>query len=441
MRETTGAPDDARTDLVTEARAVLDENWLGRWTRPSPRLYPHQWSWDAGFVAMGYAWVDERRAEEEVRSLFRGQWADGLVPHIVFAEEGDYFPGPDFWRAERAAGAPVRPRTSGIVQPPVHATAVLRLARRRRHGGRARAFLDEVFPRLAAWHAYLHRERVRHEDGLAEIWHPWESGMDNSPLWDGPLGRLPTGRTPAYERADLRHADPSERPTQAEYDRYVDLVALFRDLGYDPARIREATPFAVQDVLFNSILVQADLDLAAIAREIGADPGPFEAWARTTARGIERKLWNEGLGIYLDHDVRADHPIPVRTAAAYAPLFPGVPSSARARAMAEDLVLRMAVEVDGGWAVPSFGLDEPGFLPTNYWRGPIWFNVNWLLYQGLRRYGFDTHAADLRRGLVGLVRRSGFHEHYDPTDGAGHGARRFAWTAALLLDLLLDGEP
>ena len=41
---------------------------------------------------------DEARAWQELDSLFRGQWENGLVPHIVFHQPADsYFPGPEQW--------------------------------------------------------------------------------------------------------------------------------------------------------------------------------------------------------------------------------------------------------------------------------------------------------------------------------------------------------
>src|SRR3712207_6991915 len=49
---------------------------------------------------------------------------------------------------------------------------------------------EEAFPRLAAWHEYLYRERDPEEEGLVYIRHPWESGMDNSPMWDEIMLRL-----------------------------------------------------------------------------------------------------------------------------------------------------------------------------------------------------------------------------------------------------------
>jgi hypothetical protein len=78
------APDLAA--LARRARIVLDQNRRGDWTCPSAMLYPHQWLWDSSFVAIGLARYDAARAAGELRALFRGQWANGMLPHMVFAE-------------------------------------------------------------------------------------------------------------------------------------------------------------------------------------------------------------------------------------------------------------------------------------------------------------------------------------------------------------------
>ena len=70
--------------LVHQAKAVLDFNWTGEYTMPGPRLYPHQWSWDSAFVAIGYSHFDQDRAMGELRHLFEAQWKNGLLPQIVF---------------------------------------------------------------------------------------------------------------------------------------------------------------------------------------------------------------------------------------------------------------------------------------------------------------------------------------------------------------------
>ena len=71
-------------DIVARAAAVLRENDMGGWTRASPTLYPHQWSWDSAFIAIGLAHLDTGRAAGEIRSLLRapvGQRQD--PPHSL----------------------------------------------------------------------------------------------------------------------------------------------------------------------------------------------------------------------------------------------------------------------------------------------------------------------------------------------------------------------
>jgi Trehalase len=427
-------------ELFGRARAVLEANWLGHATSPSPRLYPHQWSWDAACIAMGYATWNQTRAEQELRSLFSGQWRNGLLPHIVFTDGARYFPGPEFWETDRSPDAPERPRTSGIVQPPIHATAVWQVYLRGADRRRATVFVEELFPALRAWHEYLYRERCRNGDGLVEIWHPWESGMDNSPLWDEALDRLSldAARIPAYDRVDVRIAEASERPSDAEYDRYVYLVGLFRELAYEPARIRETVPFALQPVLFNSLLVRSNQALAEIARTLGSDAEPFEAWAQSTAAGLE-SLWDEEQALYVDYDVIADRRVSVGTAAGLAPLYAGVPDRSRADLMVERLAGSRVPIGASGWAVTSLSPADPGFQPTRYWRGPVWPILNWVLQRGLERYGYSDGAEQVRQAIIELGRSEGFWEHYNPLTGRGHGGEQFAWTAALVLDLLQDG--
>jgi hypothetical protein len=45
--------------------------------------------------------------------------------------------------------------------------------------------------------------------------HPWESGMDNSPMWDEALMTVPVDAIPPYVRKDLGHVDSAMRPKQA----------------------------------------------------------------------------------------------------------------------------------------------------------------------------------------------------------------------------------
>ena len=108
--------------LQDAAAAVLTANWTGASTVPSRRQYPHQWGWDAAYIAIGWSWVDPARAAAELESLLRGQWADGRVPHIVFhpgVPEDAYFPGPAFWDSGVDGFSIHVPRTRVIDRPTV----------------------------------------------------------------------------------------------------------------------------------------------------------------------------------------------------------------------------------------------------------------------------------------------------------------------------------
>ena len=116
-------------NYVEKAKRILDQNWTGSYTKPAPSLYPHQWNWDSGFIAIGRAKYDIPKAIKEIETLFEAQWTNGMLPHIVFNPKalGHYFPEPEFWQTKRSPNAPKNKLSSGITNPPVHAIAVERI--------------------------------------------------------------------------------------------------------------------------------------------------------------------------------------------------------------------------------------------------------------------------------------------------------------------------
>ena len=428
-------------DLPGGAHAVLRGNWLGHSTKPAPNLYPHQWSWDSAFIAIGNAQTSWDRATEELTRLFEAQWANGMVPHIVFDSSATgYFPSSESWGSAAIADGPDGHRTSGICQPPVHATAVRRVAEIGAGQGQAvRPFLEIMYGALVRWHDYLHR--VRAPDGhLVEIWHPWESGMDNAPVWDGPMANLAPGSDdiPSYRRVDTDTADADDRPTDSDYDRYMYLVEWLRRRSYAPSDPSEI-PFRVHDVLFNSVLVRADHDLAWIADEIGLESRSHKARALDVATALDAHLWSDRLGLYVDRDVTTGSLIEVPIAGSLLAL--GVsPDKGRVGQLIAAISGQYAVPrgAEGGIVIPTVPLSDAHFEPTRYWRGPVWINIMWLLVRDLVRIGEPELAGRLRRGVFDLVSVEGCWEYYDPTTGSGRGTDSFSWTAALTIDLLAD---
>ena len=114
--------------------------------------------------------------------------------------------------------------------------------------------------------------------------------------------------------------------------------------------------------------------------------------------------------------------------------------------------------------VATVSADEPTFC-DNMWRGPVWVNYNYFIIEGLRRYGSDDLAGDLKRVTLEQI------AHWYETDGViyefydsegktsplklhrkGKGGPNaglsmenlgtticdYHWTAAVFIDLMLE---
>ncbi|MFG3017637.1 amylo-alpha-1,6-glucosidase [Streptomyces sp. NPDC048254] len=422
--------------LHVRAARVLADNWTGSSTVPSRSLYPHQWSWDSAFVAIGLRHLSPLRAQTELETLLAAQWADGRIPHIVFNPSvplDAYFPSPDFWRsstAGRAAGAPRTVQTSGIVQPPVHALAAWLVHLADPGLSRARGFLAAAYPRLAAWHRYLLHRRDLGGGGLASVVHPWEQGMDNSPCWDAPLARVTPAPARSFHRADLDHGAAEDRPTDLDYGRYVRLATEYRDAEYTDRR-RE---FAVEDPAFNALLIASEHALARIAQELGATGTARHARAERLTAALVDRLWDPEREIFLCRDLRGGGGlIPERGVSGLIPLI--LPELPREIAAALVRTLGGPHFGTGTHLVPSYDLLGTAFDPHRYWRGPAWANTGWLLERGLREHGERERADALGEAVVRTASATGFAEYVDPYTGEACGATGFSWTAALALDL------
>ncbi len=433
--------------LIRQARTILDTNWNGQFTKPAPSLYPHQWNWDAGFIALGNAYHSMTRAMDELRHLFRGQWQNGMLPQIVFGDDPQarYFPGPDFWQAHRSPHAPAGVATSGISMPPVHGFVLWEMYQIAEDKTVARAFLKEMYPKVLALHRYLYQHRDPEGEGLVYIRHPWEGGTDNSPIWDAALARIDIAQLdiPPYERKDLQNPKAAEhRPTQQDYDRYVYLVDLFRQRDYDDERIYADCPFLIQDPLFNGVLSWSNEALIKIGSLIGEDIAEPMQWHELTIWSMNEKLWDEEWGIYNAYDLRAQEIIPVETSSGFMPLCGEVPDQEQAEAMLRTLEsAAFGGRPEETWLCPTYSLLAEDVNFQKYWRGPVWINLNWLLYRGLLRYDMEEMAERVKQHSLQLLDAHGFFEYFDPRRTAagegGCGTDTFSWSAALCLDFLL----
>jgi glycogen debranching enzyme len=440
-------PIDSSHPLVARAIDILKANDTGSSTKPAPALYPHLWSWDSAFVAIGIAHYDPDRAVEELRSLMRGQWKNGMIPHIQFhpgVPADAYFPDAARWDARAVSRDAPSVDTSGIIQPPVHAIAVRSICQQvdRHH---ARALAREFYAPLREWHRYLMSARDPEVSGLVTIVHPWESGMDNSPRWDAALARIdvPEGELPPFVRRDLAHvANPSQRPTDDDYNRFMWIVEVLKRGEYRVDAIYEDLPFRMKDVFTTALLVAANESLIEIANLADVDFDELtliESWINRSRHGLAGQ-WDDTRHMCCDLDLVDNSSVTVRSIAAFAPVIAGQVTPLHRRALI-DLWHSDAfvTHPDLRWPLPpSTSPLESVFAPRRYWRGPVWPVMTWLLWWAWDRIGEFEIADAVRQAGLAQIEVSGFYEYMDPFTGDGLGSDAQSWTASAVLDWLAE---
>jgi hypothetical protein len=406
---------------LTEAKRILVANDRGGYTVPTDRLYPFQWNWDSAFVAMGFALYDVDRAYRELERLVEGQWADGMIPHIVFHQPSDtYFPGPNVWRTGHTIP------TSGITQPPVFAMALRQV--HEAAGNNAEARTLPLYEAALKWHRWWYAARDPESTGLVALLHPWESGSDNSPAWDLALARVPTTTDTPVIRKDTGHVDADMRPRDEDYRRFIHLVDTYAACGWNPARQWQAAPFKVAEIQTTSILLKAGEDLEYLARLFGRTQEAEEIAAlNSRSRRAILAQWRPDLSRFVSRDLVSGEDIAAPTQAGFIPLLALDLQAAIADATVAEM---QAWSKDMKVAVPTTKPGVAGWEPKRYWRGPAWAIINWLLIDGLKRNRNPAFAEGLRLSTVNAIETEGFAEYFNPVTGEGCGGLGFSWTAA-----------
>lgn len=353
-----------------EARAVV----------PSKIGYVGLWQWDAYFIAVGLRHGDPELAREQLEIAFQFPSADGQLPDVVH-EEGilatsDDLPEGDRVNLRRAGSQIADPsQPVPLTKPPLAAWALRKVLEVQDAPDWAREQLGRVIRSQDWWFSGSDLDG----DGMPEYGHPYSSGLDDSPIFDGPI------------------------PTAAP------------DLG--------------------AYLVCQDREIAGLLGryEPSASVDRFLARAERTQALLEQ-LWDAGDGRFLargaGEEIRSDTVVglmPLRTGT----LPAGIRDTLRA---AVDDSARYALP----WGLPTVAASDPDFSPERMWRGPIWINTSALVAEGLEASGYPDRARELREQTVRLVVHGGGpHEYYNPFTGfkAERATTAFGWSAALFIDL------
>ncbi len=432
-------------DLLEQAKAVLAMNDRGNYTQPAHGLYPHQWFWDSCFIAIGLRHLDVERAKMELLSLLRGQWHNGMLPNIVFRDDPQYRTDRNIWRSMLNPFAPNDVMTTGITQPPMLAEAVVQIGAKMAWPER-RLWYRKMYTALLNYHEWLYRERDPHGEGLVLQIHPWETGLDNTPPWMGEMhdhllpfwirviGKLKFDRIIDLFRRDTHSVPLDQRFSTLEVLALFDIQRRLRRKAYDINKILDHSLFSIEDLNFNSIFIRANTHLREIAKSLREElPEHLEKQMKKTERALE-DLWDPYSAQYYSRDFITHRLLKIPSIATLLPLYAGSISQERAAQLVR--LLENEHAFGPAYPVPSVPTNSFWFQPNLYWQGPTWVNTNWLIIDGLKRYGFKDHAAALSESTLEMVGKSGCYEYFNPLTGHAAGAANFSWTASLAIDLL-----
>ncbi len=293
------------------------------------------WLNDVLYHALMAGLFDAEIARENLAAVFAGATPYGNLPCLLT--------GRDAW-VDRS-------------QPPIGAFVVWTLYLRTRD----RRILDDAYAALANNHDWWWRTRDGNGDGLVEY--------GTSPVGDG-----------LYRGTKLAAKDESSMDNSPVHDE----ATLRRDVW----------TLDCADVGLNSLLALDGEMLSNIARVLGhsAEAERFAARSQGLKARIREQLWDRERRVFANRLWSGRFTASLAPTSFY-PLIAGAASEAQARDMLR--LLDDVTKFGGTWRLPSCARDDPAFRDNVYWRGRVWPPLNFLVWHGLKRYGFEGEAAAL----------------------------------------------
>ena len=412
---------------IKNAQKILIGNRKRGYTLPTNnKLYPAQWNWDSAFIALGYSYFNLNFALKEIKTLLDGQWKDGMIPHILFHNTNtNYYPNHTAWNCGNKI------RSSGITQPPVLASILKEIIDKNKITKIQKKEIKKFVIKIKKSHEWFIKNRDPKKTGLISILHPWESGYDNSSLWDEPMKKVKIEKNIQYKRADNKVINPEHRPLNIDYDRYVTIKNDLRKKKYDPKKIFKTSLFNVVDIGFNSIFLKSNKDLIILLKKFNLDSSTIINYIKITEKNI-LKYFDKKKQTFFCFDLRNKKKIFIPSITNYLILYADIKNSKINDILIKNLKKHNLKEK---YFFSSIKPNHKSFEEKRYWRGPVWINCNWFIHKGLMNKD-EKYSNKIKERTIRLVEKKGFHEYYSCKNGKPMGANNFSWSAALYLDLI-----
>ena len=121
-----------------------------------------------------------------------------MVPHILFHNtRTNYYPNYTAWNCGNKI------HSSGITQPPILATILKEILNKNSINKTQLLNIKKIILKIKKFHEWLIQFRDPKKSGLVSILHPWESGYDNSPIWDEPMEKVTIEKNLKYKKFEI----------------------------------------------------------------------------------------------------------------------------------------------------------------------------------------------------------------------------------------------
>jgi neutral trehalase len=192
------------------------------------------------------------------------------------------------------------------------------------------------------------------------------------------------------------------------------------------------TAFTIEGVDLASYLVRELRAMAVIAQHLGlaADVTGYNSHADDLTHKMNAIFWDETDGMYYDRSEKTSQLVRTKSATCFTPLFAGAATPERAARTVKEHLLNPK-EFWLAYPVATYAKTEPDYYQGTHnecnWRGPTWAPTNYMIFQGLMRYGFTEEAKTLSDRLLDMAveKNSALREYYDAETGLGLGQTRF----------------
>lgn len=440
--------------LKGRSRQVLERNWNGSHTRPSPPHYPDAFLWDSGWAAVINARRGEpERAAIELKTILEGEDSEtGFIPNRRLI-------GPINWR-DLESWTFTEWGRSNYTQPPILPHAALEVYNSLKRKGQVQQgekFLQAIYGEtqagklsgLKGTYEYFggHRENGNGSKLIGVI-HPYETGRDSDPSLQQGAFRIPHKGIIAKFTPLAAKTIPLIN-TAIDYGRIAKHNIRARIHGWKPKEVRDI--YWVNDVMVNVIYANNLRDMSRISNELSntKDSSSYSNLAEEVEKEILEKMWSQDNGFFYNLDKNGNQ-IPIASISGLFPLTLEGISQHQLSSLLDKL--ESPDWFDTPYPIPSLPVNsqfyDPHYDEKRMWRGPVWINLNFLIAEEgiakqLERFKDNE---DLSRRLLGyldhlvtkteeLAEKSGFREFYDPESGKGYRVKDFTWS---ILALFLD---